>query len=137
MRGKEDAQTRVEVVRAKLLLELHEVATNKRDLALQARLFCVLARALDLELVVVEPNDLHVGETRYRPRRPAHSTPNIENTHAGPQAHLSSEIMLVARQSGSECLALEESAEVEGVCPAVLVKLSSTVIVTFQRKNQH
>jgi hypothetical protein len=26
---------------------------------------------------------------------------------------------------------------VEGVCPAVLVKLSSTVIVTFQRKNQH
>jgi hypothetical protein len=26
---------------------------------------------------------------------------------------------------------------VEGVCPAVLVKLSSAVIVTFQRKNQH
>src|ERR1700761_2498919 len=104
-------RTSVEIVRPKLLLELHEVASSKLDLPLQPSLLGVLACALYLELVVVYPDDLHVREPPNLARGPTHAASNVEHTHAWSKLHAGSEIVLVARDGGSETLALVEAAE--------------------------
>ena len=90
--------TSIKVVRAELLDELHEVALDERDLVLEACVLGVLARAADLVFVVVETDDLHVGEARDLPSGTTNTATNVEDAHTGLEAHLGGKVMFVARE---------------------------------------
>lgn len=126
---KQQQLTSIKRVLAKLLLELHEVSAHKRDLAAQTSVLGIFRRAVDLELVVVESNNFHVGETGDFEGGAADTAPDVEDTHSRTKAHLGSEVVLVTSESSRKRLALVEPTEVERLRPAVLIQLSRTVVV--------
>ena len=83
-----------------------------------------------LEVVVVQADDLDVGEASDLARRAANTAANVQDTHFGTEVHLRREVVLVAGERRGEALALVEAREVEGAAPAILVQLRSTVVVT-------
>ena len=87
--------------------------TTKRDLVLEASLLRELARTANLELVVVGPDDVDVGETGDFTRWTTDTTADVKNTHARSETHLGSEVVFVAREGSGERFALVESREVE------------------------
>lgn len=126
--------TSIERILAKLLRELHEISLGESELALQARILRVHVRAANLELVVVQTCDVHVGEPRDRTCRTANAAADIENLHTRLEAHLRGEVVLVTRERSLESLALEEAREVEGVSPAEFVQACSAVVVSYERR---
>jgi hypothetical protein len=108
----------------------------------------MLARALDLEVVVVEADDRRVREAGDLASRPTDTTANIEDSHAGLETELSGKVVLMPSKlcrwariqhaaltnqyeqgkegrtdSSLEGFAGVEAAEVERLGPAVLVEL--------------
>lgn len=130
MAGGLDSIDCVEGVLTELLCELHEVSCYEGDLFLETRLLGVLPRALDLEIIIVEPNDGSIGECRDLAGGSTDTTPDVEDTHSGTQAHVRREVVLVAGERRKEGLALVGAREVERIGPAVLVQLCGTVVIT-------
>lgn len=85
---------RIKAVLAKLLGERHEVALDERDLLLQPGLLRVLGRPRHLERIVVQADDIGVGEPRDLTRRAADSAPDVEDAHLGLDARLGGEEVL-------------------------------------------
>ena len=130
--GRLDGVHRVERVLAKLLRELHEVPDGVRHGVRQARLRGELARAADLEVVVVEADDVHVRELRDLARGSADAAADVEHAHAGLEVHLEGEVVLVPRERLVEALALVVPREVEGRAPAVLVETGGAIVVAWK-----
>lgn len=88
--------TRVKAVLAKLLGDLHEVALGVRDLVAQARLPGLGVGALELEVVVVETDDVDVGESSDLTGRSTDTAADVEDAHTRLEAHFQGEVVLVS-----------------------------------------
>ena len=69
------------------------------------------------EVVVVQSDNpsLRVGEPGYLACRTTNTAANIEDTHAGTQDHLRSEVMFMTSQGSKESLSFVETREVKGL----------------------
>lgn len=124
----------VEAVLAKLLSKLHEVALDEFDLSGEASLLCVLASALDLVFIVVETDNVDVGETGNLTGGATDAATDIEHSHLGLEAHLVGEVVLVTCDGLHEGLTGVVAGEVEVLAPAVLVEVSGTVVVAVDHR---
>lgn len=121
--------TRIKRVLPKLLDELHKVTLHERDLAIDARLFRVLPRSLNLEIVVVQANNIDVCEAGDFAGWSTDTTANIQDAHAGAEDHLGREVVLVARDGSGEALALVEPGKVERLAPPIFVQFRYGIVV--------
>ncbi len=85
--------------------------------------------ALNLVVVVVQAGDVSASELGNLAGRAADSAANIENLHALGDVDAVGKVVLVAGDSLVEGLAVGETAEVEGLAPAVLVEIRREVVV--------
>lgn len=121
--------TSIKVSFSKLLRKLRKVTLHKRNLVLQSHLLRVLSRPTNLEVVVVETNDLHVGEHRNFTSGSTDTTADVQDAHAWAELHLGGQIMFVSGKGSTEGFSLVEAGEMEGLSPAILVQLGYTVVV--------
>lgn len=122
---------RVKRILPKLLSELHEVALDELDLILKTQVLDVLGRTTDLESVVVQTDDIDVGEPGNLTRGSANAAPDVQNAHTGLETHLGGEVVLVTGERSVEGFAPVESREVERLGPGELVQLGSAVVVAY------
>jgi hypothetical protein len=108
-----DGIDRIKRILPKLLHELHEVALDELDLVLETQLLDVLGRTANLESIVVQADDVDVGEPGDLTRRASDTTPDVQNAHARLETHLGGEVVLVTGERGVEGFALVESRKVE------------------------
>ncbi|RDB29948.1 hypothetical protein Hypma_014039 [Hypsizygus marmoreus] len=106
-------------------------AVSKLDLA---SLKSILPGTLNLEVVVVQANDLHVRELSNFAGRTTDTASNVKDPHARTEVHLRGKIMFMAGERSKERLALIETREVEGLRPSIFVQLGRTVIIAWETK---
>ena len=99
--------TSIKVILAKLFHQFHEVALDKGDV-IQTSLPRILRCALDLEVVVIQPDDLSVCELGDFASGASNTTTDVEDTHARADVHLRSEVVLMSGKGGEEGFALVE-----------------------------
>ena len=121
----------VERVLPKLLGELHEVTLDKLDLVLKAQILGILGSTTDLESVVVQTDNVDVGESSDLACWTANTAADVQNAHAGLETHLRGEIVLVTSERSSEGFTLIESGEVERLRPGKLIQFGSTIVVAY------
>jgi len=114
-------------------LHLHEIALDKGHLVGQALLLSVVGGAVDLVVVVVEAGDVRAGEFDNLTGRAADTAADVQNLHALGDAGLHGEVVLMTGDGLVEGLTVGEAAEVEGGAPAVLVEVSSQVVVAGEK----
>lgn len=124
-----DGINSIERVLSKLLSELHEVTFGKGDLVLETSLFGVLPSPLDLEVVVVQSDNVSVGELGNFPGGSTNTASDVEDAHTRFELHVCREVMLVAGKRVGEGFALVEAGEMEGLSPTILIQLSGTIII--------
>jgi hypothetical protein len=105
----------------------HEVTLDKVELVRKALLCSVVGGSLDLVVVVVETSDVCARELDNLSGRATNTTTNIKDLHVVLEVHDVGEVVLVAGNGLFEGLA--ETAEVERLTPAVLVKVGGQVVV--------
>ena len=93
--------------------ELHEVTLDELNLILKTQSVDQLGRTTDLEGVVVQTDDVDVGEPGDLSRGTTDAAADVENAHTGFETHFESEVMLVTGERSVEGLALVKSREVE------------------------
>lgn len=103
----------VKAVGAKLLLKLHEVALDEREVVRETSLGSLLASTANLELVVVDTNNLGVTEAGDLASGSTDTATDVKNAHARAETHHRREVVLVAGKSLEEGLSLVEATEVE------------------------
>lgn len=111
--GSLDGINSIERVLPKLFGELHKVSLDKLNLILNAQVFDVLGRTTNLESIVVQTDDVDVGEPGDLPCGTTDTAADVEDTHTGLETHLEGEIMLMTSERSVEGLALVEPREVE------------------------
>lgn len=121
----------VERVLPKLLNELHEVALDELDLILQTQILDILGGTTDLESVVVQTDDVDVGEPGDLTCGTADAAPDVQNPHSRLQTHLGGEVVLVTGKRSLESLALVKPREVERLGPSELIQFGSTIVVAY------
>ena len=84
---------------------------------------------MNLEIVVVEANDVDIGEPSDFTCRTADTASNIKNTHAGSKVHLSGEVVFMSGEGSGEGFTLVETGKVERLRPTVFIQFSSAVVV--------
>ena len=114
-------------------VHLHEITLHERVLVGNAGLLGVVGGTLDLVVVVVEANDVDTGEAGHLAGGTADTAADIKDLHVLLEAHLVGEVVLVAGNCLVEVLALVEAAEMEGLTPAVLVKIGGEVVVVSRQ----
>lgn len=82
-----------------------------------------------MESVVVQTDDVNVGEPGDLTCGTADTAPDVENPHSRLEAHLGGEVVLVAGKRSFKSLAPVESGEVEGLGPSELIQLGSAIVV--------
>jgi hypothetical protein len=92
-------------------------------------LLSVLGGSLNLVVVVVQTSNVCAGELDDFSGRATNAASDIQNLHVVLEVHDVREVVLVAGKSLSEGLAECETAEVERLAPAVLVKVGGQVVV--------
>lgn len=112
---------------------LHEVALDEGELVGETSLDGILCRSVDLVVVIVQARDMGVGELGDLAGGTTDTTANIQNLHALLDADLGGQVVLVAGNGCVKALALGEPTEVEGLAPAILVKVSGQVVVAARR----
>lgn len=90
--------TSIKASLAKHLAQSHKVTLHEFDLVRETSGSGILARPANLEVVVVHADDLDASEACNLARGTSNTTADIENAHARLEAHLESEIVLVACQ---------------------------------------
>ena len=85
----------IERILSELLSELHEIALDELDLILKSQILDVLGRTTDLESVVVQTDDINIGEPGDLACGTTNTTPNVQDTHTGFETHLCGEVMFV------------------------------------------
>lgn len=85
--------------------------------------------AFNLVVVVVQSNDIDVGELDDLSSRSSNTAANIKHPHVIVQAHLVGEVVLVAGNGPVEALAIGKAAEVETLAPPILVEVGCEVVV--------
>jgi hypothetical protein len=108
----------------------HEITLHEFQLMRQTLLLRISRRALDLVVVVIQSGDVRSGELGDFSGGSTNTAANVEDFVAVFNADFGGEVMFVAGDSLVEGLAVCESAEVEGLTPAVLVQIGSKVVVT-------
>jgi hypothetical protein len=91
----------------------HEVTLDELVLVGNSGQLRVVGRTLNLVVVVVQSDDIDIGEPRHLARRTADTASDVENGHARLQAHHVGKVVLVTGNGLVEALALVEPAEVE------------------------
>jgi hypothetical protein len=107
----------------------HEVTLDKVELVRKTLLCSVVGGSLDLVVVVVETSDVCARELDNLSGRATNTTTNIKDLHVVLEVHDVGEVVLVAGNGLFERLAVGETAEVERLTPAVLVKVGGQVVV--------
>ena len=107
----------------------HEVTLDKVELVGETLLCSVVGSSLDLVVVVVETSNVCARELDNLSSRATNTTTNIQDLHVVLEIHDVSEVVLVTGNGLSEGLAVGETAEVERLTPAVLVKVGGQVVV--------
>lgn len=110
-------------------LHLHEVTLDKGHLLGEALLGGVVGSTVNLVVVVVETGDVGTRELDHLTGGATNTTANVQNLHALLETGLHGEIVLVTGDGLVEGLTVGETAEVEGGAPAVLVEISSQIVV--------
>lgn len=110
-------------------LEVHEVALDEVEVVLETGLLGLVLGLLDLVVVVVETDDVTVGEPGNLSGGATNTTADVEDEVALLDASHVREVVLVSGDGGLEVLALVEATEVEGGAPAVLVEVGDDVVV--------
>lgn len=108
----------------------HEVTLHKLQLMCQTLLLRISRRAFNLVIIVVQTGNVCSGELRNFSGGSTNSAANVEDFVAVFDADLCGEVVFVTRNGLVEGLAVCETAEVEGLAPAVLVEVGSQVVVT-------
>lgn len=126
--------TSVERILPKLLRQFHKVALDIRDLVLEASMFRIPPCLVDLVLVVVDTNNVHIGKGGNLACGAPDTTPYIEHAHTRTQLHLRGKVVLMTSERLVETFPLVEAREMEGGTPSVLVHLGRTVVVTYRKK---
>ncbi len=127
--GSLDGVNGIESVLAELLVKLHEITLDELDLSGEAGLLGVLACTLDLVIVVVETNDVDVGETSDLTSGTTDTATDIEDAHLGLESHLVGKVVLVTGDGLHESLTGVVTSKVEVLTPAVLVEVGGTIVV--------
>lgn len=96
----------------------------------QALLFGIGSSTLNLVIVVVQTSDVSTGELCNLPGRSSNTTANVKNSVSILDANFGSEVVLVAGNGLVEPLSIGETAEMEGLAPAILVEIGCEVVVT-------
>lgn len=122
---KEDSLNRIEAVLSKLLHQVHKVALDELDLVRKTRLGRVLARATNLELVVVASNDVDVRKPSDLTSGTTNTASDVEDSHLGLELHRVGEVVLVAGDGLVEGLALVVASKVERRSPVAKVVIRS------------
>lgn len=107
----------------------HEITLDVAELVGETLLLGVVGGTLDLVVVVVQTNDVCAGELDHFSCWATNTTSNIQNLHTLLHAHDVGEVVLVTCDCLFERLAEGESAEVEGLTPAIFVKIGCEVVV--------
>jgi len=88
---------------------------------------------LNLVVIVVQAGDVCACELCDFPGWPSNATANIENIVSIFDTNLRGEVVFVTRNGLVERFTVGETAEVEGLTPAILVEICSEVVVTANR----
>jgi len=88
--------TSIEGIFTKLFNKLHKIALDELDFFLELGLGGVLTCPLDLEIVIVETNDVDIGEGGNFTSGSANTTSDIEDAHARLQLHHMGEVVFMA-----------------------------------------
>lgn len=88
-----------------------------------------MGSTLDLVIVVVQANDIGAGEFDHFSCWTTNTASDVQNSLALLHVHDVGEVVLVTGNCLFEWLAVCESAEVEGLAPAVLVEIGSEVVI--------
>ena len=99
----------------------HKITFHECQLIGQSLLLGICGSTLNLVVIVVETSDVGAGKLCDFACRAPYSTANIKDFHAILDANLSSQIVLMTRNSLRERLAICETAEVKGLSPTVLI----------------
>lgn len=108
---------------------LHEIALDVTELVRELLLLRIVCGTLNLVVVVVETSDVSAGELGNLAGRSSDTAADIKNLHALLDADLSGQVVLVAGNGLVERLSVRVAAEVEGLAPAVLVKVGREIVV--------
>jgi len=111
----------------------HEISLHELELAREPILHSVAGGACDLVVVVVETSDVGVGELGNLPSRPANTAANVEDLHPRLDANLRGQVVLVAGDCLIEALTGRIPGEMEGLAPAIFIKVGREVIVAMRR----
>ncbi|KAH3671007.1 hypothetical protein OGAPHI_000718 [Ogataea philodendri] len=112
-------------------VHLHEVALHKRELVVQLELLGVVVGSLDLVVVVVQTNNLTVGEPSDLSGRASNTASDIQHLHVFAESHLQSKVMFVSGHGLSKGLTFVVSGKVERRAPTILVKVGHQVVVVL------
>ena len=107
----------------------HEVTLDEVELVRETLLGGVVCRTINLVVVVVQASDVAAGKLGNLASRAANTTADIEDFHALFDADRVCEVVLVSGNGLEEGLAIREATKVEGLAPAILVKIGREVVV--------
>lgn len=101
----------------------HEVTLLEVKLASKTLLTDISHGPVDLVIIVVETGDVNVSESDDLAGGTTDSTTDVKNLHTGPKAHHMSEVVLMTGEGLAEWLAGVEATEMEGLAPAIFIKI--------------
>ena len=95
----------------------------------QAFLLGISSCTFNLVIVVVQADDVDIGELDNLSCRASNTAAHVEHSHVVIQAHLVCEVVLMAGNGLAEALAIGKATEVETLTPAILVQIGREVVV--------
>ena len=126
----------IERVLSKLFGELHEITLDELDLILETQILGVLGRTTDLESVVVQTDNVDVGEAGDLACWTTDTTSDVQNAHAGLETHLRGEVVFVTGETSGEGFALVEPTKVERLGPGELIEFSSPIVIAYTSRRK-
>src|SRR6267154_2484446 len=91
-------RTSIKIALAKLLGELHKVALDESEPVCETGSGSQRARAANLIVVVVEPDDVDIQKLSHLARGTTNATSDIENAHSPLEAHVGGEVVFMPGQ---------------------------------------
>ena len=92
-------------------------------------MLCICGSPIDLIIVVIQSDDVHVGEFDDFSGRSTYTATDVQDGHSVSQAHHMREIMFMTRNGLVESFAICETAEVERASPSVFIYIRCEVVV--------
>ena len=96
----------------------------------KALFLSITSSTLNLIVVIVQTSDVSTGELGNFSSRATNATSHVEDLVSVFDANLGCEVMFVAGNGLVETLAIREAAKVEGLAPAIFIKIGGEVVIT-------